>query len=470
VSGTVTVSGTAADNVSVLGVQFQLDGANLGAEDVSGPTFSVSWDTTLTSDGTHTLTAVIRDEVGNVTTTAPVQVTVANAAPPSGATVDVGPGYVDATTRQVIRTSGGRVYIIASDDTAAVNRALHPATGPGVIRAYKGNQNGVPTAFTEVDAAGHPCSGSCSNTTAFTGVDVRLGSDGIARTLYSDNSGSIGTLLFRTFSTATDTWGGATEQLDTPIGTMVRGKITYALALDTLNVAHVVYVKSNALIYRNRTGGVWSAPVTVASAGGMVHPMLAFDTAGVLHLAWLIDGAAPTIMYASRSAAGVWSAPETVAGTDVLTDGNADQGPSIAVDSSNNPYVLYVSASKVTVGGAAFGAIRIRKKVGTTWTPNDPTPDMLTHTPQIYMHGNDAYAFSGHDTAIKFSYSRQLAGGSWSAAQELTNIVADGSANIRWDPLHDNNPSIIDAAFYNEDILGNNTFLGEIYYTAVAPS
>ena len=32
VSGTVSVSATASDNVGVVGVQFLLDGANLGAE------------------------------------------------------------------------------------------------------------------------------------------------------------------------------------------------------------------------------------------------------------------------------------------------------------------------------------------------------------------------------------------------------------------------------------------------------
>src|SRR5439155_5270472 len=41
----VTVSATASDNVVVAGVQFRLDGANLGAEDTVSP-FSISWNTT----------------------------------------------------------------------------------------------------------------------------------------------------------------------------------------------------------------------------------------------------------------------------------------------------------------------------------------------------------------------------------------------------------------------------------------
>ena len=51
VSGSaVTVSATAADNVGVAGVQFKLDGANLGAQDTTSP-FSISWNTTTGANG-----------------------------------------------------------------------------------------------------------------------------------------------------------------------------------------------------------------------------------------------------------------------------------------------------------------------------------------------------------------------------------------------------------------------------------
>ena len=75
-SGTVTVTATATDDLGVAGVQFQLDGADLGAEDTGAP-YSVAWDTTTASAGSHTLTAVARDAAGNRTTSAPVTVTVA---------------------------------------------------------------------------------------------------------------------------------------------------------------------------------------------------------------------------------------------------------------------------------------------------------------------------------------------------------------------------------------------------------
>ncbi len=81
VSGTaVTVSASASDNVGVAGVQFSLDGVNLGAEDTAAP-YSVSWNATLATSGAHILTAVARDAAGNTASAAGVSVTVDNAPP-----------------------------------------------------------------------------------------------------------------------------------------------------------------------------------------------------------------------------------------------------------------------------------------------------------------------------------------------------------------------------------------------------
>ena len=91
-SGTVTVTANASDNVGVAGVQFKLDGGNLGAEDATAP-YSTSWDTTAATNGSHTLTAVARDAAGNTRTSAGIAVTVSNGAPsawpnePSGMTL-----------------------------------------------------------------------------------------------------------------------------------------------------------------------------------------------------------------------------------------------------------------------------------------------------------------------------------------------------------------------------------------------
>src|SRR4029077_5751563 len=78
VSASVSIVGS----LTVAGVQFKLDGANLGAEDRSAP-YSVSWDTTGAANGSHSLSAVARDGLLGLTFSAtPVTVTVNNAPPP----------------------------------------------------------------------------------------------------------------------------------------------------------------------------------------------------------------------------------------------------------------------------------------------------------------------------------------------------------------------------------------------------
>lgn len=81
----VTVSATAADNVGVASVQFQLDGANLGAADTTSP-YSINWDTTTATNGNHTLTAIAKDAANNSTTSTGITVNVDNAAPTASIT------------------------------------------------------------------------------------------------------------------------------------------------------------------------------------------------------------------------------------------------------------------------------------------------------------------------------------------------------------------------------------------------
>jgi hypothetical protein len=90
VSGTTPVTASASDNIGVAGVQFRLDGVNLGPEVTASP-FTTSWNTTLAVNGSHSLTAVARDAAGNTATATPVTVAVTNTAPPAG---DL-PIYVD---------------------------------------------------------------------------------------------------------------------------------------------------------------------------------------------------------------------------------------------------------------------------------------------------------------------------------------------------------------------------------------
>src|SRR5437867_3366592 len=89
VSGPISLTAGASDDVGVAGVQFMLDGANLGAEDTIAP-YSVSWDTTAASNGSHTLAARARDAAGNASTSSAITVTVSNGPSPDTTPPTVG--------------------------------------------------------------------------------------------------------------------------------------------------------------------------------------------------------------------------------------------------------------------------------------------------------------------------------------------------------------------------------------------
>ncbi|PYV42491.1 MAG: hypothetical protein DMG09_02430, partial [Acidobacteria bacterium] len=110
VSGSITVSAsvTIVGALTVAGVQFKLDGANLGAEDTSSP-YAVSWDTTRTGNGSHTLSAVARDLLGVRWTSDSVTVTVSNGPPP-----DTTPPTVSITSPSSGSTVSGTITVTAS--------------------------------------------------------------------------------------------------------------------------------------------------------------------------------------------------------------------------------------------------------------------------------------------------------------------------------------------------------------------
>ncbi|XXF81089.1 Ig-like domain-containing protein [Myxococcaceae bacterium GXIMD 01537] len=80
VGGTIQVKIDAYDNVRVVGVQLQVNGQNVGAEDLSYP-YWINLTTTQVGNGTFPVTAVARDRAGNTTTSAPITLTIANGPP-----------------------------------------------------------------------------------------------------------------------------------------------------------------------------------------------------------------------------------------------------------------------------------------------------------------------------------------------------------------------------------------------------
>ena len=81
VTGTITVTANATDDKKVAGVQFLLNGANLGSQDLTAP-YAVSLDTRTLPNGPANLAATAQDTAGNAATSATVGVVVSNPTAP----------------------------------------------------------------------------------------------------------------------------------------------------------------------------------------------------------------------------------------------------------------------------------------------------------------------------------------------------------------------------------------------------
>jgi hypothetical protein len=115
----VGLSANVADNSGVAGLQFKLDGNNLGTEVTASP-YSYVWDSTTVADGTHSLTAVARDSFGNIATSSPVSVTVANTTSAPDTTSPTDPSNLVATA-----AGTSQVNLSWSGSTDAGGSGLH---------------------------------------------------------------------------------------------------------------------------------------------------------------------------------------------------------------------------------------------------------------------------------------------------------------------------------------------------------
>ena len=139
VSGAVSLTANASDNVGVVSVQFLVDGTNLGSLILASP-YQANWNTTAVGNGTHTITAVALDAAGNVGTAIGVTVTVSNPGTTSSALQDF----------QTRCAQTGVIVCEGFDDPAGIPHAVWP--GSGALPANNGTS--YPTQDTSITASG----------------------------------------------------------------------------------------------------------------------------------------------------------------------------------------------------------------------------------------------------------------------------------------------------------------------------
>jgi hypothetical protein len=126
ISGIVTLSATATDNVGVTGIQFMLDGINLGGVvNGAGPSFALSWDSKTAGNGSHLLSATALDAAGNTGVSSAVSISVNNSAPPPPPPPSGG-GSVALNSWTAIKAHGVPAQIYGYDKSVYVSsRKLH---------------------------------------------------------------------------------------------------------------------------------------------------------------------------------------------------------------------------------------------------------------------------------------------------------------------------------------------------------
>jgi hypothetical protein len=250
VSGAITVTANATDNVGVAGVQFKLGGVNLGAEDTSSP-YSAAWDTTTVADGGHTLTAVARDAAGNVTTSAAVSVTVTN----------------DTTLPVISGVNATSVTANAATITWTTNEASDSQVEYGTTTAY-----GTVTPLAAALVAAH--SVSLAGLSDATQYHYRVRS--------RDHTGNLSTSGDFTFTTFDGT--APSVAVTTPAaGASVSGTISVAAnAGDNVGVAGVQFTLDGANLGAEDTAAPYSISWDTAGVASGSHTLTAVarDTAG----------------------------------------------------------------------------------------------------------------------------------------------------------------------------------------------
>ena len=319
--GLVSVMATASDDIGVTGVQFKVDGAPIGAEDVEAP-YEALWDTAAASNGSHIVSAVARDAVGHQTVTT-VVVTVENdAAPPTVALSNPTGGAELSGTVPVSVSAGDDIGVTSVQFLVDGVAAGAPITD-GPYQWSWATDGAVANGSHTVSAVAHDAAGHETTTS----VAVTVANDHVAPNLtLTAPTGAVGGTV-SIVATASDDVGVVSVEFlaDATIPGPVVTAAPYGWSWDTAGVAngaHTVWALARDAAGRET---VTSIVVTVANdtaapavafvnpvGGGLVNGtanvlVTATDDVGVTSVQFLVDGAAAGAPIAAQPYQWAWA-------------------------------------------------------------------------------------------------------------------------------------------------------------------
>ena len=270
VSGTVSLSATASDNVGVVGVQFLVDNVAVGAEDTTSP-YSVSFKTTTVGNGVHTVTARARDAAGNTTTSAPVSITVANgvnhppSASPTFGSPDPTTGAVTVTLNATDPDGNPLTYAVAGGPSAGALKAGATAgTYSYTTPFFISRMNAYPSDTFTVRVSDGQAAVDVPVTVPIAAAAYRLG------TPITVGSGPTGVAVSTTRAYVTNTTDGTVSVIDTSTNNVVAtigvGQEPGAVAVRGNRVYVANYVSGTVSVIDTTTNAV----VATVAAGGAV--------------------------------------------------------------------------------------------------------------------------------------------------------------------------------------------------------
>jgi hypothetical protein len=441
VSGSsVTLTATSADNGggdAIAGVQFKVDGANVGASGTASP-YSITWNGSSVADGSHTLAAVAHDAAGNYATSS-ISVTVRNTPP-------VRSGGSPSGTLALNTTS--TTLSLTTDEAATCKYSTASGTAYGSMTAF-GTTGGTShsTVVSGLTNGGSyvyyvKCQDSYGNTnpTDYT-ISFTVAADTTAPTVNvtAPGNNAVVTGSSATVSAnATDDVSVAGVQFKLDTNTNIGAEKTsapYSLTWDSTGVAdgtHTIIAVARDGSGNYATSSVITITVdniaatvslTAPSSGATVSgssvtlSATASDTAGVAGVQFKIDGSNLGSLITSSPYTTSWNSTSVVDGSHTIAAVARDVGgnyatSSITITIDNTPPVISAIASSTSQTTATI-----------TWTTDEAANSQVNYGTTV------SYGTASSSATLATSHSITLTGLTAGTTYHFQVQSVDGQGN-----------------------------------------